>query len=592
MSYSVEKPVQLGLCCMNVTLKKQKVPVYAARRIIVRTIDKMGIEELKRRILQNLKDLLVMLKWNEKNGIRVFRLSSEMFQHKTNPRVPDYDYDFAVPLLKQIGAYAREKKHRLTFHPGQFNNLGSPNPKVVKQTFKDLEYHADVLDLMGMGKDSVMVIHGGGVYGDKKGAIKRWISNYHKLPDKVKKRLVLENCEKSYSVLDCLKISWKCWDAGDYGPPVVFDTHHHACYIKLHPNEKIREAEFYIEEILDTWKDRGIKPKFHVSEQGSGKIGHHSDYIEILPEYLLEIPNKFDTHTDIMIEAKAKELSIQKLYEKYPQCNCLKDNPYSICKDIMEGIVDTLVESTVVNPDLHACVVIQKHIRGYLCRKPVITVVRGKGLIDLNKLRGFMKDEFDGIRGDMAREEEANLKIESDISEYMISKCIDMGKRVGKGSGPIDVENDDIGIDVACLCLDGNTTNEKSLGQKFKGDGGNLLDIHFSNQKHTLALYLFVNELKNKLSKITKDIYYFILISTKTDIYLSILSINPKKLRFIKSKGFSSQRKSIKTSGFIHSKYGNVVLYKSKKRLELRLNRSVLEKSHHLFTLDRPPFPQ
>ena len=344
MSYSVEKPVQLGLCCMNVTLKKQKVPVYAARRIIVRTIDKMGIEELKRRILQNLKDLLVMLKWNEKNGIRVFRLSSEMFQHKTNPRVPDYDYDFAVPLLKQIGAYAREKKHRLTFHPGQFNNLGSPNPKVVKQTFKDLEYHADVLDLMGMGKDSVMVIHGGGVYGDKKGAIKRWISNYHKLPDKVKKRLVLENCEKSYSVLDCLKISWKCWDAGDYGPPVVFDTHHHACYIKLHPNEKIREAEFYIEEILDTWKDRGIKPKFHVSEQGSGKIGHHSDYIEILPEYLLEIPKKFDTHIDIMIEAKAKELSIQKLYEKYPQCNCLKDNPYSICKDIMEGIVNGIVD--------------------------------------------------------------------------------------------------------------------------------------------------------------------------------------------------------------------------------------------------------
>ena len=37
-----------------------------------------------------------------------------------------------------------------------------------------------------------------------------------------------------------------------------------------------------------------------------------------------------------------KELSIQKLYEKYPQCNCLKDSPYSICKDIMEGIVDSV----------------------------------------------------------------------------------------------------------------------------------------------------------------------------------------------------------------------------------------------------------
>ena len=44
---SEPKPVQLGLCCMNTTLKKQKPPVYASRRIIVKTIEKLGIEELK-----------------------------------------------------------------------------------------------------------------------------------------------------------------------------------------------------------------------------------------------------------------------------------------------------------------------------------------------------------------------------------------------------------------------------------------------------------------------------------------------------------------------------------------------------------------
>jgi len=315
---SVERPVQLGLCCMNVTLKKKKPPVYAARRIIIKTIEKLGIEELKRRILANLDDLYKMLQWNEANGIRVFRLSSEIFQHKTNPRVEDYEYDFAIEHLKKIGSYAREKGHRLTFHPGQFNNLGSPNPKVVKQTFLDLEYHADVLDLMEMGKDSVMVIHGGGVYGDKPGAIKRWIENYHKLPEKIKKRLVLENCEKSYSIVDCLQISEEC------GVPIVFDTHHFACYCKLHPNESFKPPVKYIHDILHTWILKDIKPKFHVSEQGTGKIGHHSDYIEILPEYLLEIPDVYDIHIDIMIEAKMKELSIQQLYEKYPQCNCLK----------------------------------------------------------------------------------------------------------------------------------------------------------------------------------------------------------------------------------------------------------------------------
>ena len=85
----------------------------------------------------------------------------------------------------------------------------------------------------------------------------------------------------------------------------------------LHPSE-------YIHSILKTWKD--IKPKFHVSEQGTGKTGHHSDYIEILPDYLLEIPEKYGIDIDIMIEAKMKELSIKKLYDKYPQCNCLIEN--------------------------------------------------------------------------------------------------------------------------------------------------------------------------------------------------------------------------------------------------------------------------
>jgi hypothetical protein len=230
-------------------------------------------------------------------------------------------------------------------------------------------------------------------------------------------------------------------------------------------------------------------------------------------------------------------------------------------------------------------IVIQRRVRGYLVRRPVITPVKSDDLIDLKKLIPYIKDEFNGIRGEMAREENANLKIESDISEYMVSKSIDEGKRVGKGNGPIDVENEKIGIDVACLCLDGKSTNEKSLGQKFKGEGGNLLDIHFTNGEYNLALELFVNDMKNKFSKIKKNIYYFIIISTKKDIYLSILSINIKSLIFVKSSGVSSMGKSIKTSGFIDDRYGNVILYKSKKRLELRLNRCVLENSHHLFTL-------
>jgi len=308
-------PVQLGLCCMNTTLKKNKPPVYCSRRMIIRTIKEKGIDVLKEKIIKNLEDLLIMIQWNEDNGIKVFRLSSELFVHKTNPRVEDYTFDFAIPLLKKIGALARSYNQRLTFHPGQFNVLASINPKALEHTINDLEYHADVLDLLGMDKHSVMVIHGGGTYGDIEATKQRWCENYKKLPDKIKRRLVLENCERNFSIIDCLDVSKKC------GVPIVFDTHHFDCYTRLHPDESFETAEYYIPLILETWKD--IKPKFHVSEQGDGRVGKHSDYIEILPEYLLEIPERYGVNIDIMIEAKMKELSIEKLYEKYPQCNCL-----------------------------------------------------------------------------------------------------------------------------------------------------------------------------------------------------------------------------------------------------------------------------
>ena len=82
--------------------------------------------------------------------------------------------------------------------------------------------------------------------------------------------------------------------------------------------------EYYITLVLETWKNRLIKPKFHVSEQGEGRTGHHSDYIETIPKFLLEIPEKYGIAIDIMIEAKMKEQAIFKLYKKYPQLDCKK----------------------------------------------------------------------------------------------------------------------------------------------------------------------------------------------------------------------------------------------------------------------------
>jgi UV DNA damage endonuclease len=284
--------------------------------MIIRKIEELGIEELKLKILQNLADLYKLIQWNEKNGIKVLRISSELFPHKSNPKVDDYTMDFADTLLKKIGEYARSLNHRLTFHPGQYNVVGSPNEDAFNQTINDLSYHAEVLDRMGMGVNSVMVVHGGGKYGDKQKTLDRWCENYKRLPESVRNRLVLENCEKCFSIEDCLYVSNKV------NIPVVFDTHHYTCYNILHPDETLKPENEYIPAILQSWKKRGIKPKFHVSEQGSGRCGHHSDYIEVIPEFLLEIPQKYGIEIDIMIEAKAKEQAIFKLYSKYPFLNC------------------------------------------------------------------------------------------------------------------------------------------------------------------------------------------------------------------------------------------------------------------------------
>ena len=70
---------------------------------------------------------------------------------------------------------------------------------------------------------------------DKKNTIQRWIDNYRVLPTIIRNRLVLENCERNFSIKDCLYISSQC------GVPIVFDTHHYECYKIMHPEETFEE---------------------------------------------------------------------------------------------------------------------------------------------------------------------------------------------------------------------------------------------------------------------------------------------------------------------------------------------------------------
>jgi UV DNA damage endonuclease len=282
---------------------------------------------------ENLEDLLKICHWNERNGIKFYRITSGLCPHITNSVLIQDKNDYkkmAYPIemfsgvLKKIGAFARKHKHRITMHPDPFISIGTENPELLTRNKRELYYHARILDLMSMDMNSTITIHGGGIYGDKLATMKRWVRNFDALPLVIKRRIILENDEFTYSILDTLWIAerTKSWSSGRL--PVVFDIFHYACYNIYHNKQKtaiikydsITELSNIFPRIIKTWENRRIK--MHISEQAKDKrFGAHSDYITEIPHSLLLFPKKYSIDLDLMLEAKAKEYAYFKVRRKY-----------------------------------------------------------------------------------------------------------------------------------------------------------------------------------------------------------------------------------------------------------------------------------
>ena len=82
----------IGTMLFKYNIKSTKPPIYPSQNYY-ENYKRTWYGRIKRRITDNLKDLVKMIEWNEQNGIKVFRLSSELFMHKTNPKVEDYSFD-------------------------------------------------------------------------------------------------------------------------------------------------------------------------------------------------------------------------------------------------------------------------------------------------------------------------------------------------------------------------------------------------------------------------------------------------------------------------------------------------------------------
>jgi len=312
--------LRLGYACINTDIQenpfiKKKDRYCVNRSCIAKTFRIKGVDYAIDIAKSNLKAVIKVLEWNELYGIRLYRMSSDMFPHITNPEfIKDgdeyaYSFDNFTELFEEIGTFIKKYKHRITFHPCQYIQIGAKDFKIFEKSSRDLSAHAEILDRIGCGSESVMVVHGGGSYGDKEATIIRWIKQFKLLPKNVQNRIVIENCERQYNYMDMLKISKQI------NRPVVFDTHHHTCYTNI--VEDLPDPSTFLPEIIKTWTKHGLIPKFHISEQAPNKrIGAHSDFVEFIPQYLLDILKK-GQDLDLMIEAKAKELAVLELYCKY-----------------------------------------------------------------------------------------------------------------------------------------------------------------------------------------------------------------------------------------------------------------------------------
>ena len=299
--------MNLGYACINMTLGAHTPRITTNRSMVKKTFNERGIAYASELALENVRDLFEIIKWNVKTGIKLFRISSDIFPWGSEYNLEDLpDYNKISNILKGCGTYAKENGLRISSHPGPFNVLVSPNSKVVENTFKDLELHGKVFDLLGLELSpyNKINIHCNGVYGDKIAAMDRFIANFKKLPENVRKRLTIENDDKAsmYSVKDLMYIH------NAIKIPIVFDYHHHIfCTGDLSEEDALKLA-------ASTWGD--IMPVVHYSESKA----LHEENIKLKPQahsdYIKSLPNTYGLNVDIMVEAKAKELAILPFIKK------------------------------------------------------------------------------------------------------------------------------------------------------------------------------------------------------------------------------------------------------------------------------------
>jgi UV DNA damage endonuclease len=273
----------------------------------------------------SLDHLETILAYLDDRDIRFYRMATGLAPYASHPELTQFRDQprECASRLEDVGARARALGIRLSTHPGQYTVLNSEDAEVQRLAVVELEVQAEIMDGMGLGPESVVVLHVGGAAGGTEAALDRFASGFELLSDAARARVVVENDDRTFALCDVLRLSKRI------GRPVVWDILHHHC----NDPERIPDREA-LELALATWPE-GVTPKIHFStpktaaEEVRRRVGRRVERRLVLPQLRAHADvidpiafEQFATETaaglelDVMLEAKAKDLALERLREQ------------------------------------------------------------------------------------------------------------------------------------------------------------------------------------------------------------------------------------------------------------------------------------
>ncbi len=288
--------VRLGYACISKTLDITTSKTYTYTKY-KETKDNKKLEEI---IEQNLHNLIETLKYNIKNNIHFYRLSSNIIPLATHKEVNINYLDKYKKYYKTISNLINKNNLRIDLHASPYCILNSTKKEVIENTMASLEYYYNLLNIMNI-KNKLVILHIGSNEFGKKNSLTRFINNFKLLPKHIQDIIAIENDDKTFTIDDCLSIREKI------NIKIVLDYHHFLC------NNTNNNIEDYLQEIFNTWKN--ITPKIHFSSPKNKKeYRAHNDYIEVESFIkFINICQKYNEDIDIMLEAKEKDEALFRL---------------------------------------------------------------------------------------------------------------------------------------------------------------------------------------------------------------------------------------------------------------------------------------